>query len=89
MTTNIEREYHKNESNSNTLEKPKIDKIITNKNNRILLVLPSFSGRTYLMLKIFSRLTPDRDIFIITKSPLENISNSKIKIKEIGEETIP
>ena len=37
------------------------------------------------MLAIFSRL-PDRDIYKITKSPPEQNSNSKIKIKEIGEE---
>ena len=35
-------------------------------NNRSLLVGPSFSGKTYLMLKILSRI-PDRDIYIITK----------------------
>ena len=32
-----------------------------NNNNRTLLVGPSFSGKTYLMLKILSRLS-DRDI---------------------------
>ena len=36
------------------------------------------------MLKICSRI-PDRDIYIITTSPLEQYSHSKIKIKEIGE----
>ena len=43
-----------------------------NKNNynRTLLVGPSFSGKTYLMLKILSRMI-DRDIYIITKSPPE------------------
>ena len=46
---------------------------------------PSFSGKTYLMLKILSRI-PDRDIHIITKSPPEQYTNSKIKIKEIGDE---
>ena len=50
-----------------------------NNNNRTLLVGPSFSGKTYLMLKIFSRM-PDRDNFIITKSPPEQYTNSKIKI---------
>ena len=40
------------------------------------------------MLTILSRL-PDRDIYIITKSPPDQYSNSKIKIQEIGEETKP
>ena len=57
-------------------------------NNRTLLVGPSFSGKTYLMLKILSRI-PDRDIYIITKSPPEQYSNSKIKIKEISDEIKP
>ena len=38
------------------------------------------------MLKTPSRIPTDRDIYIITKSPPEEYSNSKIKIKEIGEE---
>ena len=57
-------------------------------NNRTLLVGPSFSGKTYLMLKIFSRM-PDRDIYIITKSPPEQYANSKIKIREISDEIKP
>ena len=56
-----------------------------NNNNRTLLVGPSFSGKTYLMLKILSRIS-DRDIYIITKSPPEQYTNSKIKIKEISDE---
>ena len=59
-----------------------------NNNNRTLLVGPSFSGKTYLMLQIFSRIS-DRDIYIITKSPPEQYSNSKIKIKEISDEIKP
>ena len=59
-----------------------------NKNNRTLLVGCSFSGKTYLMLKILSRM-PDRDIYIITKSPPEQYINSKIKIKEISNEIRP
>ena len=47
-------------------------------NNRTLLVGPSFSGKTYLMLKILSRIL-DRDIYIITKSPPEQYTNSKMK----------
>ena len=59
-----------------------------NNNNRTLLVGPSFSGKTCLMLKILSRMI-DRDIYIITKSPPEQYTNSKIKIKEIGDENKP
>ena len=66
-------------------QQPKIEK---NNNNRTLLVGPSFSGKTYLMLKILSRI-PDRDIYIISKSPPEQYINSKIKIKEISDEIKP
>ena len=59
-----------------------------NNNNRTLLVRPSFSGKTYLMLKILSRIS-DRDIYIITKSPPEQYTNSKVKIKEISDEIKP
>ena len=50
------------------------------------MVGPSFLGKTFLMLKILSRIPPDPDIYKIDKSPPEQYSNSKIKIKEIGEE---
>ena len=40
------------------------------------------------MLKIVSRIS-DRDIYIITKSPTEQYTNSKIKIKEISDEIKP
>ena len=40
------------------------------------------------MLKTLSRI-PNRDIYIITKSPPEQYSNSKIKIKEISDEIKP
>ena len=40
------------------------------------------------MLKTFLRI-PDRDIYIITKSPLEQYTNSEIKIKELGDEYKP
>ena len=63
-------------------QQPKIDNV--NNNNRTLLVGPSFWGKTYLMLKIFSRI-PDRDVYIVTNSPPDQYSNSKIKIKEIEE----
>ena len=71
--------------NVNTSQQPKIEK---NNNSRTLLVGPSFSGKTYLMLKILSRIS-DRDIYIITKSPPEQYTNSKIKIKEINDEIKP
>ena len=54
-----------------------------NNNNRTHLVGPPFSRKIYLMLKILSRIS-DRDIYIITKSPPEQYSNSKINIKEIN-----
>ena len=85
LKTHIEREHHQNESNSIVLEKPIIDNVDNNNNNRTLLVGPSFSGKTHLMLKILSRMA-DRDIHIITKSPPEQYINSKIKNKEIGDE---
>ena len=86
MTTHIEREHRQNECNCNVIEKPKIDNV--DNNNRTLLDGPSFSGKTYLRLKIPSRI-PDPDIYIITKSPPEQYSNSKIKIKERGDEIKP
>ena len=46
-------------------QQPKIE---NNNNSRTLLVGRPFSGKTYLMLKILSRI-PNRDIYIITKSP--------------------
>ena len=52
------------------------------------MVGPSFSGKTYLMLKILSGIS-NRDVYIITKSPPEQYSNSKIKIKEISDEIKP
>ena len=66
-------------------QQPKIE---NNNNNRTILVGPSFSGKTYLMLKILSRI-PNRDFYIITKSPPEQYSNSKIKIKEISDQNKP
>ena len=47
------------------------------------MVGPSFSGKTYVILKSLSRLR-DRDIFIITKS-----TNSKIKNTKISDEIKP
>ena len=77
----------KKRKNNNDKKKTKVDDLV-NDNNRTLLVGPSFSGKTYLMLKILSRMS-DRDIYIITKSPPEQYSNSKIKIKEINDEIKP
>ena len=88
LKTNFEREHQQNELNFSVIEKPILDDFNTLNNNRTLLVGPSFSGKTYFMLKILSRI-PDRDVFIITKSPPEQYSNSKIKIEEIGGEIKP
>ena len=52
------------------------------------MVGPSFSGKSYLILKVLSRI-PNRDICIIIKSPPEQHSNSKFKIKEIGDAIKP
>ena len=57
-------------------------------NNRTLLIGPSFSGKTYLILKMLSRL-PDRDFYIITGSPPQHYFNPKIKITENGKENKP
>ena len=67
---------------------PIIENGTNNNNNRTLLVGPTFSGKTYLMLELLSRI-PNRDIYIITKSPPEQYSNSKIRIKEIIDEIKP
>ena len=79
--------YNKKKKN-NLIQQPKIENGNDNNNNRTLLVGPSFSGKTYLMLKLLSRM-PDRDVYIITKSPPEQYTNSKIKIKEISDEIKP
>ena len=83
----------KRKININTLPPNKIIENVNKQskfgnNNRTLLVGPSFSGKTYLMIKILSRIS-DRDNYIITKSPPEQYTNSKIKIKEIGGEIKP
>ena len=74
--------------NKNTLiqnQQSMIDKANTNSNNRTLLVEPSFSGETYLILKILSRIRAQHN-YLTTKSPPEQNSNSKIKIKEISDQ---
>ena len=73
---------------NNLIQQLKIENGNNNNINRTLLVGPSFSSKTYLMLKILSRMI-DRDIYIITKSPPEQYTNSKIKIKEISDEIKP
>ena len=78
--------YNKKKRKNNLIQQPKIGN--DNNNNGTLLVGPSFSGKTYLILKILSRI-PDRDIYIITKSPPEQYTNSKIKIIEISDEIEP
>ena len=95
VTIYIEKIYNKNEKKRKNddsvinMEKLKIDNVNkNNNNNRTLLVAPSFSGKIYFMLKILSR-TPDRDIYVITKSPPEHYSNSSIKSKEVSDEIIP
>ena len=74
FTNSTQYKNCQNESNSEVFEKP-------NKDNRTSLVGPNFSGKAYLMLKILSR-PRYRDKYIIRKIPLEQYSNSKIKIKE-------
>ena len=80
--------YNQKKRKNNLIQQPKIENGDDINNNRTLLVGPSFSGKTYLMLKILSRV-PNRDIYIITKSPSEQHTNSKIKIKEITDEIKP
>ena len=86
LTTHIERVHHQNEFNFNVLEKPEIGNVNfnNNSNKRTLVVGPSFLGKNYLMFKILSRMS-NRYLYVITKSPPEQYSNSKIKIKGIGE----
>ena len=66
-------------------QQPKNDTVTIDNNNRTFLVGPSFSSKTYVMLKLLSRI-PDRDFYIVTKSPHQRYSNSEIKIKELTEE---
>ena len=80
--------YNKKKRKNNLIQQPKIENGKDININRTLLVGSSFAGKTYLMLKILSRMI-DRDIYIITKSPPEQYTNSKIKIKEITDEIKP
>ena len=78
--------YNKKKRKNHLIQQPKIENDFNN--DRTLLVGPSFSGKTYLMLKILSRI-PNRDIYIITKSPPDQYSKPKLKIKEISDEINP
>ena len=80
--------YNKKKRKNKLIQQPKIENGNDIINNRTLLVGSSFAGKTYLMLKILPRMI-DRDIYIITKSPPEQYTNSKIKIKEITDEIKP
>ena len=76
-----------NES-STSHQQQETENFIMNNNNRTLIVGPSFSSKTRLMMKILSGI-PNQDSYIITKSPPEQYSNTKMRIKEIGEEIKP
>ena len=80
--------YIKKKRKNDLIQQPKTENGNDINNNRTLLVGPSFSGKRYLMLKVLSSIS-DRDIYIITKSPPEQYTNSKIKIKEISDEIKP
>ena len=80
--------YNKNKRKKDLIQQLKFENGNDINNNQTLLVGSSFAGKTYLMLKILSRMI-DRDIYIITKSPPEQYTNSKIKIKEITDEIKP
>ena len=82
------RKYNKISLVQNQPPRIENNNINNNNNNRKLLVGPSFSGKTYLMMRILSQ-SFNRDIYIITKSPPEQYSNPKIKIKEITDEIKP
>ena len=76
----------KRKININTLPPNKIIENVNKQskfenNNRTFIVGPSFSGKTYLMIKILSRIS-DRDIYIITKSAPEQYTNLKLKLKK-------
>ena len=66
----------------------KINNVYNYRSNRTLLIGPSFSDKTYLILKFLSRI-PNRDIYSFTKSPSEHYSDSKNKNKKLRENIIP
>ena len=68
----------------------KINKVNINKNNRAtLLVRPNFLDKSYFKLTKLSPIPTDRVVYIITKSPPDQYSNSTIKNKETSDEIIP
>ena len=83
LSNRNEREHQPTESEPIVLENPKKTTMFAD-NNRTLLVGPRFLGKTYLTLEILSRM-PDRDFYIITKSPPKHYSCSEITIKEMAE----
>ena len=89
ICTNCYNEKERKNKNNNTIiQNQQAKNDIVNNNNRMLLVGSNFSAKTHFLLKIFSRKL-NRDFYIIAKSPPEQYSNSKIKIKEIGDEIKP
>ena len=56
--------------------------------SRTLSVGPSSSGRRYLMSKLVSQIS-NQDLYMITKSPLQQYSNSEIKRKKLSDEIKP
>ena len=88
LTNLIEREHCQNDTISKAIGKPKNDIVDQNRNNRTLMVGPSFSGNSYLALKVPSQI-PDRDIYIFTNSLPEQHSTSVTKIKEMSDEKKP
>ena len=85
---NCYKKNHRENKTTVSYQQTKHENGINNINIRTLLVGHSFLGKTYLMLKLLSRI-PNRDIYIITKSPPEQYSISKIKIKETSDEIKP
>ena len=83
MLQKRKRKNNNNNTNkfSNQNQQPKINNVITNDNDRTFLVGPKYSSETFPMLEVLSR-TPDRDVYIITKSSPEQYSNYKTKIKK-------
>ena len=65
----------------------KINNVYKYRSNSTLLIGPSSSDKTYLIVKILSRI-PNRDIHSFTESPSEQYSNSKIKNKNLREKII-
>ena len=83
---NCYKKKKRKNNNNNFIQNQQTKKENINDNYiiRTLSVGPSFSGKICLMLKILSRI-PNQDIYTITKSPPEQYSKSKIKIKPLNE----